>query len=188
MGARFAFDAATRAGFWATNRSGEALIISVQTTKNCSLMLLRRSLEDVEAELTIAQGGYHELTAFIRRIGLVVAPPAKRHKLIQIEIGAPLGALDDVVDIQASPHATGLATPGRSREDLRPNRHPFRSAGRATAQSPWAAGSYPPCRRLSYPPASLQHDGAPLICPRGQSSVSGSASCLCSSTCRRRPA
>ena len=50
----------------------------------------RRSLDDLEAELTIAQGGHHEPAPFVRRIGLVVAPPAERYQLIQIEVRSPL--------------------------------------------------------------------------------------------------
>src|SRR5882672_10348222 len=45
----------------------------------------------------------------IRRIRLVVTPPAERNELIEVEVGAPLRALDHMMDIEAAPHATGLA-------------------------------------------------------------------------------
>jgi hypothetical protein len=74
--------------------------------------------------------------------------------LIQIEVRSPLGTLDDVMDIQVSPHATGLTTPARSREHRRPNRPPFGGAGRATAQGPRATGSHSPCGRSPNPRTS----------------------------------
>jgi hypothetical protein len=85
----------------------------------------RRSFDDIKEEPTIAQRCHHEPAPFERRIGLVVAPSAERHELIQVEVGAPLGALHDVMDIQPPPHAAGLATPARSREYLCANRRPF---------------------------------------------------------------
>ncbi len=48
--------------------------------------LPRRSLDDLETELTIAQGGHHEPTPFVRCIGLVVAPPTECDQLIQFEV------------------------------------------------------------------------------------------------------
>jgi hypothetical protein len=115
----------------------------------------------VEAEPAIAQEGHYEPAAFVRRIRLIVAPSAERNELIQVEIGASLGPLNDVMDIEASPHVTGLAAPAGSREHLRPNRRPFRGAGGTTAQGAWAAGSHPPRRRPPDPCASPQHSCAP---------------------------
>ena len=81
--------------------------------------------DELEAKLTIAQRGHHEPAPFVRRIGQIMAPLAERHELIQVEVGAPLGTLHDVMDIQPPPHTASLATPARSREYLRPNRRPF---------------------------------------------------------------
>src|SRR5215471_13251665 len=109
----------------------------------------RRSLDELEAKPTIAQAAHHEPASFVWRVGLVVTPAAERHQLIQIEVGSALGALEDVMDIQASPHATGLATPARSREHLRPNRRPFGGAGGTAAHGPRASASHSSCGRLS---------------------------------------
>jgi hypothetical protein len=35
----------------------------------------------------------------------------ERHQAVEIEVRAPLGALDDVVDLEGAPAATGLAPP-----------------------------------------------------------------------------
>jgi hypothetical protein len=36
---------------------------------------------------------------------------AERHRAVEIEVRAPLGALDDVVDLEGAPAPTGLAPP-----------------------------------------------------------------------------
>jgi hypothetical protein len=38
-----------------------------------------------------------------------VARGAEGHQAVEIEVGAPLGALDDVVDLEGAPAVTGLA-------------------------------------------------------------------------------
>ena len=40
-----------------------------------------------------------------------MAGRAERHQPVEIEVRAPLGALDDVVDLEGAPAATGLAPP-----------------------------------------------------------------------------
>jgi hypothetical protein len=40
---------------------------------------------------------------------LGVAGRTERHQAVEIEVRAPLGALDDVVDLEGAPAATGLA-------------------------------------------------------------------------------
>jgi hypothetical protein len=47
---------------------------------------------------------------------LGMAPRAERHEAVEIEIRAPLGALDDVVDLEGAPAATGLAPPAGAPE------------------------------------------------------------------------
>ena len=86
--------------------------------------LPRRSLDDIEEKLTIAQRCHHKPAPFEWRIGLIVAPSAECHELIQVEVGATVGALHDVMDIEPPPHTAGLAAPARSREHLRPNQRP----------------------------------------------------------------
>ena len=48
-----------------------------------------------------------------------MAPGTKRHQAVEIEVRAPLGAFDDVVDLEAAPAATGLAPPAGA-----PDHHP----------------------------------------------------------------
>jgi hypothetical protein len=43
-----------------------------------------------------------------RGIRLGMAGRAERHQAVEIEVRAPLGALDDVVDLEGAPAATGL--------------------------------------------------------------------------------
>ena len=47
-------------------------------------------LDYLERKLPCAQGGHHEPSPLIGRVGLVVAPAAERDQLIQVEIGATL--------------------------------------------------------------------------------------------------
>ena len=49
-----------------------------------------RPLDDLEGKLAGAQGGHHEPPSLIGRVGLVVAPAAKRDQQIQVEVGAAL--------------------------------------------------------------------------------------------------
>ena len=53
-----------------------------------------RPLDYLERKLTVAQRRNHEPAVQVRRIGLVVAPAAEGHQLIQIEVGAALCAFD----------------------------------------------------------------------------------------------
>ena len=86
-------------------------------------------LDDLERKLACAQRGHNESPPLVRRVGLVMAPSAERDQLIQVEVGAALGALDHVVDVQAAPHAAGLTAPAGTREHLLPNGRPFGVAG-----------------------------------------------------------
>ena len=47
---------------------------------------MRRPLDDLERKLACAQGGRHEPPPLIGRVGLVVAPAAERHQLVQVEV------------------------------------------------------------------------------------------------------
>jgi len=57
-------------------------------------------LDYLEHKLACAQGGHHEPPPLIRRIGLVVAPAAERHQLVQVEVRAALRPLDHMVDVE----------------------------------------------------------------------------------------
>src|SRR5207302_1759265 len=96
----------------------------------------RRPLDDLERKLACAQGGHHEAPPLIGRVGLVVAPAAERDQLIQVEVGAALGALDHVVDGQAASHTAGLTAPAGTREHLLPNGRPLGPACGPAASRP----------------------------------------------------
>ena len=56
--------------------------------------------DDLERKFACAQGGHHELPLLVGRVGLVVAPAAEGHQLIQVEVGTTLRALDYVVEVE----------------------------------------------------------------------------------------
>ena len=53
-------------------------------------------LDYLERKLACAQSGHHEAPTLVRCIGLVVAPAAERHQLVQVEVRAALRPLDHV--------------------------------------------------------------------------------------------
>ena len=50
----------------------------------------------------------------IRRVGLAMAPSTEGHQLVEIEVGAPLGPLYQVVHIKPAPGSAGLTAPARA--------------------------------------------------------------------------
>jgi hypothetical protein len=62
-----------------------------------------------------------------------MAGRAERHQPVEIEVRAPLGALDDVVDLEGAAAATGLAppagAPAHHPADRRPLLEGWRSGG-----------------------------------------------------------
>ena len=101
-----------------------------------------RPLDDLERKLACTQGGHHEPAPLIGRVGLVVAPAAKRNQQIQVEVGTALGALNHVVDVQAAPHAAGLTAPAGTREHLLPNGRPLGPARRPASSRSRAARAH----------------------------------------------
>ena len=59
-----------------------------------------RPLDDLERKLAFAQSGHHEAPPLIGRVGLVVAPAAERHQLVQVEVRSALRAIDHMVDVE----------------------------------------------------------------------------------------
>jgi hypothetical protein len=51
---------------------------------------------------------------------LGMAGRAERHQAVEVEVRAPLGALDDVVDFEGAPAATGLVPPAGAEESTVP--------------------------------------------------------------------
>ena len=71
---------------------------------------------DLEAEAPVAEWGDEQPTARVGGFCLGLARRTERHQPIEIEVRAPLGALDDVVDLEGAPAATGLAPPAGASE------------------------------------------------------------------------
>jgi hypothetical protein len=87
-------------------------------------------------------------------------------------VRAPLGAFDDVVDLEGAPAATGLAPPAGAPEHHPADRRPLLQGGRGTARGARAAILDPAARgganAHTSPERSPQHQRRPRVCPRGQ--------------------
>jgi hypothetical protein len=57
-------------------------------------------MDDLAGEVPFAEWGDDQAAACIGGIGLGMAPGTERRQPVEIEVRAPLGALDDVVDVQ----------------------------------------------------------------------------------------
>jgi hypothetical protein len=77
-----------------------------------------------------------------------MARRTERHQAVEIEVRAPLGALDDVVDLEGTPAATGLAPPTGAVEHYPADRRPLLQGGRGAPDGARAATLDPATRRL----------------------------------------
>jgi hypothetical protein len=66
---------------------------------------------DRGGESPVAERGDDQAAPRVGGIRLCMAWRAERHRAVEIEVRAPLGALDDVVDLEGAPAPTGLAPP-----------------------------------------------------------------------------
>ena len=80
-----------------------------------------------------AEWGDDQAAARVGGIRLGMARRAERHQPVEIEVRAPLGALDDVVDLEGAPAATGLAPPAGASEHQAADRRPLGPAPRTFA-------------------------------------------------------
>jgi len=121
---------------------------------------MRRPLDDLERKLACAHGGHHESPPLIGCVGLVVAPAAEGHEVLEVEVRAALRRLHHVVDVEPAPHPAGLAAPAGPRQHRLTNQLPLAQAGSRPSNSAGAAAA--PSRAGSAcegrPP--LQHVGA----------------------------
>jgi hypothetical protein len=67
---------------------------------------------DLDGEAPLAERGDDQPAPRVGGIRLGVAGRTERHQAVEIEVRAPLGALDDMVDLEGAPAATGLAPAG----------------------------------------------------------------------------
>jgi hypothetical protein len=61
---------------------------------------------DLDGEVPVAQGDYDQAAACVGGIRLGMAGRTERHQAVEIEVRAPLGALDDVVDPEGASAAS----------------------------------------------------------------------------------
>ena len=90
------------------------LVLDPEDADGCRLRACRPLVGpsgDLERELARPQQRDHQPAPQVRRVRLHVAGATDRHQPVKIEVRAPLGALDDVVDLEAAPAATCLAPP-----------------------------------------------------------------------------
>ena len=71
---------------------------------------------DLDGEAPVAERGDDQAAACVGGIRLGMAAGAEGHQAVEIEVRAPLGALDDVIDLERAP----AGAPGRRPPDRRP--------------------------------------------------------------------
>ena len=109
-----------------------------------------------------------------------VAVAAEGDQLVAIEVRAPLGALDHVMDLEAGRgEATGLAAPAGAGQNLGPDLAPRLETRRRAAERQRTSRPDAAARSLSDPraggePARALHEGPSEFCPRGQTRNSDS--------------
>ena len=70
---------------------------------------------DLGGEAPVSERGDNQAAARVGGIRLRMTWRTERHQAVEIEVRAPLGALDDVVDLEGAPAATGVAPPAGAR-------------------------------------------------------------------------
>jgi hypothetical protein len=94
----------------------------------------------LDSEAPVAQQTDDEPAPSVGGIRLRMIRGTERHQAVEIEVRAALAALDDVVDLEGAPAATGLAPPAGAEESTgapaAPDRCPARSlqSGRREAE------------------------------------------------------
>jgi hypothetical protein len=100
-----------------------------------------------------------------------MAGRAECDQAVEIEVRAPLGALDDVVDLEGAPAATGLAPPAGAPQYHPADRRPFLDGSRGAPRGARATTLDPASGCGTDTHASLKrspHQPRPRFCPRGQ--------------------
>src|SRR6266851_8169241 len=134
--------------------------------------LLARSLPELEDEPSATGRHHDEPTARVGGIRLRMTWRTERHQAVEIEVRAPLGALDDVVDLEGAPAATRLAPPAGAPEDHPADLRPLPQGGRRAPRGARAAPLDPATRGGTNahirPKRSPQHRRRQPFCPLGQ--------------------
>src|SRR5260370_17418486 len=96
-----------------------------------------------------------------------MAATAQRDEAVQVEVRAAVGPLDDVVDIERRPSATGLAAEAGAEHDGRTEGPPLADSRRRPSYSSSLAGAELPAG-ASDERSPSQHPECPFLpsCPR----------------------
>ena len=133
---------------------------------------LINSSGDLGGEAPGAERGDDQAAARVGGIRLGVARRTERYQPVEIEVRAPLGAVDDVVDLESAPAATGLAPPAGAPEHHPADCRPLLEAGGGAPGGARAATLDPAARGGADAPArpkrSRQHQRRQPVCPPGQ--------------------
>src|SRR6266436_2933431 len=134
-------------------------------------------VHDLEGEATLATRGDHQPAACVGRIRLRMARSTERHQAVEVEVRAALGALPDVMHLEAVRGETaGLAPPPGAGQDLDPDFAPGLETRRGAAEGQRASGPDAAARSLSDPhaggkPAGALHRRPSPSRPRGQKPI-----------------
>src|SRR5262245_18558720 len=110
----------------------------------------------------------------MRGVGLAMAPSTERHQLVEIEVGAALSPLHQVVHVKPAPGSAGLTAPARADQNRGLDGLPLLDRGGGAAGGPGASSTAPLSRGASNPGRALHATSPPggsagrRVCPRGQ--------------------
>jgi len=95
------------------------------------------------AESPVSEGRDNESALAEGGIGLGVAVAAQGDQLVEVEVRTPLGALGDMVHVEAGPDAARLTDPAGAGQDLGADLLPLLEIRRGSAEGQWPAGANP---------------------------------------------
>src|SRR5262249_55438322 len=94
-----------------------------------------------ERKPSATSSGDYEPSPATRGVGQRMAPSTERHQLVEIEVGAALGPLHQVVHVKPAPGSAGLTAPTRARQDNRFDSLPLRDRGGGAARGAGASST-----------------------------------------------
>ena len=100
-------------------------------------------LHHLAVESALSEGRDDESSLAEGGIGLGVAVPAQGDQSIEVEVRAPLGALGDMMHVEAGPDAAGLTDPMGTGQDLGADLPPLLEIRSGSAEGQRPGGSNP---------------------------------------------
>ena len=111
-------------------------------------------------ELTLSEGRDDESALAEGGVGLGVAVAAEGDQPVEVEVGTPLGALGDMMHVEAGPDAAGLTDPAGAGQDLGADLLPLLEARGGSPKRQGSAGADPPPRGPPHPDPIPEPSGA----------------------------